>query len=643
MRLHIDFETRSTIDLRKTGVYVYAAHPTTDVILACWAVDHHAVESWHHADPNPTSLMQLLADPAVTVVAHNAGFERAMLQYVLGPRYGWPVPALDRWDDTAARAARQALPRDLGGAANALGLAVDKDADGKALMLRMCRPRTIAEDGSVTWWEDAARMQRLTDYCAQDVEVERELDRFLRPLTKSELEIWRLTERMNDRGILVDGAFVEEALEVAANAQEHLDHQIKLVTGGAVPSCSNVALMKHWLLQQGFAVFEGEDETLNKKAVENLLAKNSLPDNVRTALSLRQLGGKSSVAKYKAMSDRASADGRVRGNLMYCGASTGRWSGTGVQIQNLPRDTVKDWDAARANLPTSQSQLADLSKMIRGCILAAPGHRLLWADYAAIEARGVAWLAGQDDLTARFAEGGDVYCDMASEIYGREVTKADAAGRFLGKQVILGCGYSMGPVRFRQACAAMGQDITEELAQRAVGTYRKKFSQIPLLWRGLNDAVIDAVEHHGMETNYGGVRFIADRDWLLVNLPSNRKLFYRKPVVVTHAGPFGERPTVEYMAQNQFTRKWTWERTFGGKLTENIVQAVSRDIIAEAMLALEAADYPVIASVHDEVICEVPDGHGSLEEMISIMCRVPKWAKGFPIAAEGKESKRYGK
>jgi DNA polymerase len=643
MRLHIDFETRSTIDLRKTGVYVYADHPTTDVILACWAVDDHAVESWYHRDPNPSSLMALLADPSVTVVAHNAGFERAMLRGVLGPRYGWPVPSLERWDDTAARAARQALPRDLGGAAIAHGLSVAKDTEGKALMMRMCRPRSVAEDGTVTWWEDAARMQRLTEYCATDVEVERQLDRVLRPLTPSEREIWRLTELMNDRGVLIDGAFVKEALEIAGGAQTRLDAKLAVATNGAVRSCSNIALMKSWLLEQGFAVFEGEDESLNKKAVENLLARKGIPDNVRQALELRQQGGKSSVAKYQAMHARASSDGRVRGNLMYCGASTGRWSGTGLQIQNLPRDTVKDWDAATSNLRTSDFQLAELSRMIRGCIIAPKGHRLMWADYAAIEARGVAWLAGQKDLVARFAEGADVYCDMASEIYAREVTKADAAARFLGKSVILGCGYSMGALRFRQACAAQGQDISEELAQRAVSTYRTKFFKIPHLWKGLNDAVIDAVDQHGLETHYRNVRFIADKHWLLVNLPSNRKLFYRQPRVVVHAGAFGDKPTVEYMAQNQFTRKWDWERSFGGKLTENCVQAICRDIIAEAMLALEDAGYPVIASVHDEVICEVPDGHGSIEEMIEIMCRVPKWAAGFPIAAEGKEATRYGK
>ncbi|CAB4124708.1 DNA-directed DNA polymerase, family A, palm domain containing protein [uncultured Caudovirales phage] len=642
MRLHIDFETRSTIDLRKTGVYVYADHPTTDVILACWAVDDHAVESWYHRDPNPSSLMQLLADPSVTVVAHNAGFERAMLQSVLGPRYGWPVVPLDRWDCTAARAARQALPRDLGGAAIALGLSVEKDTKGKALMRQMCRPRSLAEDGTVTWWEDAPRMQRLTEYCITDVEVERQLDKVLRHLTPKERNIWRLTECMNDRGVLVDIAFANLAIEFSKVAQRVLDEKMARITGGVVRSCTNVPAMKGWLSQRGYYIPEDMGEGLNRKTVENILAAETAPEDVREALLLRQQGGKSSVKKYQAMRDRASSDGRVRGNLLYSGASTGRWSGAGVQIQNLPRETPKDWDATRANLRKSNEPLSDLSKMLRGSIIAAPGHRLMWADFASIEARGVAWLAKQEDLTARFAEGADVYCDMASEIYGREVTKADAAARQIGKATVLGCGYSMGPLRFRQACAAMGQDITEELAKRAVVAYRTKYPCIPELWRALNAASLGAVRHK-YKTTYAPISFEWKEGWLELCLPSLRKLFYREPQIGSDNTDFGTRDVLQYMAQNQITRKWTLEKTFGGKLVENVVQAICRDLIADAMLNLEAAGYPVIASVHDEVICEVPNGQGSIEEMIEIMCRVPEWAAGFPIAAEGKEATRYGK
>lgn len=645
MRLHIDFETRSTIDLRKTGVYRYAEDPTTEVILACYALDDGPVQTWFAPNPCPKDLADLLADPKVTVVAHNAGFERAMFEYILGPRHGWPVPALTRWDDTAARAARQALPRSLEGAAEALGLAVSKDKEGKALMLRMCRPRSAAPDGAITWWDDEARMARLADYCATDVRVERELDHILRQLSDEERRIWWLTEAVNDRGVRIDDTFAKHAIELANEAQGVLNRELEALTGGAVKSASQMFQLKEWLLAQGFAIFEGEDESLNKKAIENML-KQDLPDNVKAVLKIRRDGGKSSVAKYQAMVERVSADGRVRGNLMYHGASTGRWSGAGVQLQNLPRDTVKDWNWSRDHLhPVSKDTLGQLSRMIRGTICAAPNHRLIWADYAAIEARGVAWLAGQKNLVNQFANGGKVYEEMAAMIFDvpvQEIGK-DSKERFLGKTVILGCGYSMGAQKFRQSCAAMGTDISEELAQRAVGTYREHYSKIPLLWSRLNDAAMSAVQNPKVETQYQGVSFFSDGDWLLIRLSSGRKLFYRSPRVVSFAGPFGSRPAIEYMAVNSMTKKWGPERTFGGKLTENIVQGICRDIIAGAMLALEAVDYRVIASVHDEVICELLNGRGTQEEMKKIMCQVPNWASGFPIAAEAKEGFRYGK
>jgi DNA polymerase len=379
--------------------------------------------------------------------------------------------------------------------------------------------------------------------------------------------------------------------------------------------------------------------------VDNLL-KTDLDPKIRRALEIRRDGGKSSVAKYQAIVDRVSTDGRVRGNLMYHGASTGRWSGAGVQLQNLPRETVKDWAKSASELTENDPKaLAILSRMIRGTICATPGTRLVWADYAAIEARGVAWLAGQDDLVELFATGGKVYEEMAASIFSVSVQDIgkDSMERFLGKTVVLGCGYSMGPVKFRQTVAGMGTNITEELAYHAVSTYRTKYAAIPKLWNRLNDAAIAAIRTPKRETIYKQVSFFCDGDWLLIRLPSGRKLFYRSPRIVKYVGPYGDKDTNEYMAVSSLTKKWGPERTFGGKLTENIVQGLCRDLIAGAMLDLEDQNYPVIGSVHDEIICEIPDGFGSIEEMVSIMCRVPDWAKGFPIAAEAKEGKRYGK
>lgn len=647
MRLHLDFETRSTVDLRRAGVYRYAADTTTDVIVVCWAVDAEPVETWFPLkEPMPSRVRELLQDSSCIVVAHNAGFERTLFNAKLSLKFQVPVIPIERWDCTAARAARMALPRSLDGAAQALGLDVQKDLEGHRLMMRMCRPRSENADlGTITWWDDDARMQRLAQYCATDVEVERLLDKELRHLA-DDRAVWMHTEVINDRGVRIHTEFAQRAVLFADMAQTKLNKELARITGGAVKTASNVGGIKAWLSQQGINIFEGNDESLNKEAIQHLLNKEHLPEDVKAVLRIRAAGGKSSVAKYTAMLERVSPDGRVRGNLVYHGASTGRWSGAGVQLQNLPRATVKDWNAANAALTPIGPQTAGiLSQMVRGTIVAEPGHRLIWADYAAIEARGVAWLAGQDDLVDLFARGGKVYEAMAASIYGVDPSEIgeDSIERFLGKTVILGCGYSMGAVRFRQACAAMGVHISEELAERAVRTYRTLYPQIPLLWRRLEDAAISAVCKPCHDTHYGKVMFRCEKDWLLVRLPSGRKLFYREPRVIEQAGPFGSRPALAYMAVNSFSKKWQQERTFGGKLTENIVQGICRDLIAGAMLALEPRGYPVIASVHDEVICEVPNAWGTQEEMVEIMCRVPKWAAGFPIAAKAKEGIRYGK
>jgi DNA polymerase len=596
------------------------------------------VQTWFHTEPVPTELLSALRNSDCIVVAHNAAFERLMMRDVLK----WPTPPLDRWDDTAARAARQALPRSLDGAASALGLGFQKDIEGKSLMMRMCRPRKVEDDGTIKWWNDADRMQRLAQYCATDVEVERELDKVLRPLSPTEKAIWMLTEEINDLGVPVDVDFAKYAIDMAVKEQMRLNEKLQAITGGDVSTITNVIAMKSWLAKQGFGFFEGQDEGLNKKAVDNLLAMN-LPDNVRTVLQIRKSGGKSSVAKYQAVVDRASSDGRVRGNLMYHGASTGRWAGAGVQLQNLPRETVKDWQWSRDNLPEVPDRLSTLSRMIRGTIRSGQG-RLMWGDYASVEARGVAWLAGQKDLVQLFASGGKIYEEMAGVIFNTPPTEIgkDSLERFIGKTTVLGCGYSMGAQKFRQSCAAMGTDIDEELAQRAVQTYRSSFPKIPQLWRGLEDAAVAAVEQRGVSTKYRSVQFYSDGDWLYIRLPSGRKLFYRGPRIVTHAGPFGAKPAIEYMAVNSLTKKWNSERTYGGKLTENIVQGICRDLIAHAMLALRDAGFPVIASVHDEVVCEVTDER-TKEQMLEIMCAVPEWAKDFPLAADAKEGVRYGK
>lgn len=643
-KLHLDFETRSCADLRKVGVYAYADDPSTEVLLACWALDEGPVKTWFRGTPVPQELTSALADPSVTVCAHNAGFERLVLAKVL-PASHWPTPGLARWDCTAARAARQALPRSLDGAGAALGLDVQKDKEGHALMMRMCKPRDYNEDGTPIWWEDADRMRRLAEYCARDVEVERELDRRLKPLSPLHQQLWELTETINDRGVEIDVEFATAAIARAETLRRELDAELNQLTNGAIKAATNVPSLRDWLKEQGVILPDTDDESLAKKKLAEYLAREDLSPTVRRVLEIRLEAGKSSVAKYRAMIHRASKDGRVRGNFIYHGAATGRFAGSGIQPQNLPRKTVKDWDEARANIDALS--LDDLSRMIRGTVRAKEGHTFVWADYAAIEARGIAWLAGADALVTQFAEGVDAYRTMAAVIYGVEPDHiaAESVERQLGKQVILGAGYGMGAARFRVTCDGYGIPVDEVLAENAINAYRNTYPKVPMFWRAVENATRNAIQSPGKSFAAGRVSYRVEDNWLMCRLPSERVLFYANPRIATVESKFGVRDVIQYDAVNPLTKKWNPEVTFGGKLAENVTQATCADLITGAMLRVEQAGYPVVLSVHDELVCEVPDDVVPFATRVipKIMCEPPKWADGFPIKAEVKSGKRYGK
>lgn len=318
--LHLDLETRSRADLRKVGLYRYAEDPSTDVILACWCVGDSGISTWRRGDALPPELAEALREGRV--VAHNAAFERILLRDVLGPRYGWPQPPLEAWDCTMARARAAGLPGSLAGALDAMGAPFGKDREGASLMLRMCRPRKVELDGTVTWWEDEERIKRLAAYCATDVQGERWLDKRIPQLIEQERQVWLADQRLNDRGVPVDVDFCADAIAVSEEARVALDREMRQVTGGFVPKASNVGRLRTWLLQQGVQIAEtvdeeDEDEELDEKEpelrrndVERLLA-GSLPDAARRALEIRLEAGKSSVKKVNAMLARVQRDGQI--------------------------------------------------------------------------------------------------------------------------------------------------------------------------------------------------------------------------------------------------------------------------------------------------------------------------------------------
>lgn len=669
-----DLETRSTVDLRKTGVYPYAKHPTTQAIVARFRFDDEPHIEWMLGDPLPDEIVEAAADPGVLWVAHNSGFERTMWRFCLEPRQGWPAcPPLERWHCTMAQARACALPGNLEEALQATGANIQKDMAGHRLMLQMCKPRGFNADGTPYWWEDADRMRRLSDYCGTDVDGSRAIFLRVPKMSDSEREVWLATEEMNEAGVRFDLSFCRTALRVADEARDRLNAEMAEVTQRRVPAATNVAALKRWLMDQGIDLtpppdpfddpaddVEEDDEEdalpeLRRKDVERLLLDERVQGAARRALEIRLEAGKTSTKKLNAILQRADERGYVRGLIAYHGTSTGRdsASGGGVQIQNFPRETLDDWDGARAVMEHGADALEVLygptldviSKMLRGAIIPDDGCDLISVDYAAVELRGVAWLAGQDDLVRALRDNAKIYERTAARIYGVPVESIgkDSRERWIGKQVVLGSGYQMGYQKFWRMCLGYGVRVDVELAERAIATYREMYPQIVALWYELNDAMIEAVRNPGrvVTAANGRLKFLLEGMWLRMRLPSGRALRYAKPQIEIDER-FG-REGVTYWGVNSKTKRWSKQRTFGGRITENAVQAVCRDLLMEGAKRLRAhGGYRLFTRVHDESVMHIVRGVGTVEEARDLLCVVPDWAKGFPLGGEGWRGTRYG-
>lgn len=917
----VDFETKSAADLRKTGVYVYASDPSTDVWCMAYSWDGEDVRVWSPGDPIDTELEDWIVEGG-KLQAWNAQFERVIWNTIMAPRYNWPRTKSGQWFCTMAQASTAGLPRALGQAAAVLGVEEQKDKAGQALMMRMARPRRTAADGTHVWWNTPDKIEALVDYCRQDVRTEMDVSTHIPYLTDSERQLYLLDQRINDRGVLLDRDLLDRVRILANESKAEIDAEINRLTRGEVRSCTNGMHLVAWLRKYGVLT-----SSVDKQAVAEILASPDLHPVIRRVLELRQAGAKSSTAKLNAMECAASTDGRMRGLLVYHGAATGRWSGKLVQPQNFPRPARKqaELDEIITKLKAGES-IADhghgteiAADLLRSMLIAAPDHRLMFADYSAIEARVLAWVAGQKDLVETFAKGGDVYIKMAAAIYGVAEDKVTPEQRQVGKMAILGCfeedtlvltpsgwkpivnlttqdqvwdgeewvthqgvvyqgykevhrmngigatpdhgiltehgwrewqevhtnpslfrsalssaklpssnglttnehgtlsavvravgkglscataylaerlpaatyvvarnplkpastigatpilypttpigrdcltayppvfsvaktlgtpsgtttasgeygstqigskiaehfyrtlslwtdgtirywnwivstttaatnrvtfalshaartlitgglfrkcnrssshskrkshvydvsyagprnrftiltdsgpiivhncGYGMGGKRFAEQCATMGIAVDVEEAQRIVAIYRQENNRIAAYWRDIEAEFLQLTSE------------ALEQGETIVRLPlrSGRSLTYRNPRIVQRATPWGTpQDIVEIDTLNSVTRQWVTQKVWGGLLVENVVQATARDLMAGAMMRLEQKGYPVIMSVHDEIICEVPDGFGSLDEMIQIMTAPPAWAKGCPIAAEGKEGPRYRK
>jgi DNA polymerase len=645
--LSIDIETYSSVDLPSCGVYAYASAPDFEILLFGYAIDDGSVKvvDLSQGEEIPESVISDLFNPEVLKTAYNANFERTCL----AKRFGKPMPP-EQWECSAAHALTLGLPGYLDGVAKALKLQQQKDSAGKALIRYFCMPcKPTKKNGGRTRnlpEHDPKKWEQFKEYCAQDVEVERDLRYKLSqyPMRKKERKIWELDQKINDSGVLVDMQLVENAIACDEAYQESYFQEAQKLTGLENPN--SVAQLKGYIKET-----TGETvKSLNKEKVAEMLEETKC-ETVKRVLALRQKMGKTSIKKYQAMERSVCPDGRVRGLFQYYGANrTGRWAGRLVQVQNLPRNSMPDLDLARQLLKAREFELLELfydsvpevlSQLIRTALIPSPGCRFIVSDFSAIEARVIAWLAGEDWRMKVFRSHGKIYEASASQMFKVPIEKITKGSplRQKGKIAELALGYG-GAAGALKAMGALEKGLKEEELPGLVDTWRTANPAIVQFWWDIGNAAMDAVKNKSTVQVHHGIEFSYESGGLFLKLPSGRRLCYVQPQIKPHHK--FNKPTVTFMGTEQGSN-WGRIETYGPKLVENIVQATARDCLADALLRLDKAGYKIVMHVHDEAVLEMPDDEGSVEEACEVMAQPLKWAPDLPLPADGFETGYYMK
>lgn len=642
-KLSIDIETFSDIDIIKCGVYKYADSPAFEILLFAYSIDDGEINiiDLVNGEELPEEIAEAIKSDTVIKTAFNAQFERVCLSKHLGI-------LLDpsSWYCTAVQAAELSLPSSLADVGAALGLERQKMTEGKELIKYFCvsckptksnggRTRNMPGDAPEKW-------ALFKEYCKRDVDVERQIAKKLEmyPISESEHRLYVLDQRINDRGVLVDLELARQAVKLNSIQTAVATEQAYTLTGLENPN--SVAQLKAWLTENGVEI-----ESLSKKAVAALADETD--GDIQEMLHLRLLMSKTSVKKYEAVMRSVCRDNRVRGMMRFCGASrTGRWSGNILQPQSLPqnhlpdltlaRDIVKDGDFEMLNMTFGNVPNA-LSELIRTVLIPKPNHRFIVADFSAIEARVLSWLAGEQWRLDTFRNGGDIYCASASQMFRVPVEKHGVNGhlRQKGKISELACGYG-GSVGALKNMGAVEMGVPEDELQGLINDWRNANPHIVKLWTEVGNTAMKAIKEKTI-VSLGKLVFMYERGILFIRLPSGRRLSYIKPRIGTNR--FGG-DSITYMGVGA-SKKWERLETFGGKLVENIVQAIARDLLASAMMNVANAGYNIVFHVHDEIIAEAPDGQGSVDEMCMLMSINPDWADGIPLSADGYECEYYRK
>ena len=638
--LSIDIETYSSVNLQKAGVYKYAESPDFDILLFGYSVDGGRVQVTDLAcgDKIPAEIVAALYDDSVTKWAFNAQFERVCLSNYLDT---WLSP--DSWHCTMVWSATLGLPLSLEGVGAVLGLEKQKLTEGKNLIKYFCVPCAPTKtNGGRTRnlpLHDMEKWEQFKAYNLRDVETEmsiqKKLSRF--PVPDFIWDEYHLDQEINDRGIGLDMTLVEQAIAIDSISRKNLTQQIQNLTD--IENPNSVAQMKGWLSDKGL-----EMDTLGKKAVAETL--KTAPKHLADVLSLRQQLAKSSVKKYTAMQTAVCKDCRARGMFQYYGANrTGRFAGRIIQLQNLPQNHMSDLADARALVRSGNYDALDLlyddipdtlSQLIRTAFVPQDGRKFIVADFSAIEARVLAWLAGEKWRMQVFADGKDIYCSSASQMFGVPVEKHGINGhlRQKGKIAELALGYG-GSVGALKSMGALEMGLTEEELQPLVNAWRNANPMITSLWWDIDRAVKTTVREH-ISTEVAGLKFTYESGFLFMRLPSGRRLAYVKPRMGINQ--FGSE-SVTYEGVGA-TKKWERLESYGPKFCENAIQAIARDILMYAMQTLRNCS--IVAHVHDELIIEA-DRRMSLSAVCEQMGRTPPWAKGLLLRADGYECDFYKK
>jgi DNA polymerase bacteriophage-type len=693
--LWFDCETYSECDLKTAGTHRYAEHPSTEITVVQWAIDDGEPQVADMTAPGTREnarlrlpLMQALNDHSVTIVAHNSMFDRTLLRHC----WGTDVP-VERWQDTMIKAMSHGLPGGLDKIGQIVGLEADqaKDKRGRDLIQLFCKPRpknsTLRRATRETHPKEWAEF---LEYSRQDIVAMRAIDRRLPSWNYSaghaELALWHLDQRINDRGVAVDVELAEAAIDAVAREQKRLKAEVQEATDGLVHSASKRdQLLAYICTEYGVDLPDMKADTLRRRVEDP-----NLPEGVRLLLALRLESTKTSTAKYKALVNATSEDGRLRNTLQFAGAQrTARWAGRIFQPQNMPRPDMKQpeidegIDALKAGCAELffSNTMRLTANTVRGCIVAPPGKKLVIADLSNIEGRGLAFLAGERWKLKAFADfdagvGEDLYKVAYGRSFNIDPKEATGQKRQIGKVMELGLGYEGGVAAFLTFAAVYQMDLEDlakavwatashealENAQGMWGWAKKKKRTLGLtmevyvacevlktawreahantraLWAAAAEAVRLAIKNPG-ESFPIGQHLKARRDgaWLRLRLPSGRYLCYINPDV-------DDDGQITYFGVNQYTRQWGRIKTYGGKLVENATQAFARDVLAYNMPAIEQAGYEIVLSVHDELLTETPDEPGyNVDRLAGMMATAPAWAQGIPLAAAGFETTRYRK